>query len=119
MPELDPNGVGQHEGGAKLDGDKPDMSLLLMFGKALYEVSRVATGGKIKYSRGGWQEVPDGINRYSAAMLRHAFQEHYEEMDKDLVNYLGSETYHAAATAWNALARLELILREKETKPND
>lgn len=110
----DPNGMSSSDAGAKLDADKPDMSLLLMFGKALYEVSRVGTGGKIKYSRGGWQSVPDGINRYTAAMLRHAFEEHYNEMDADLVGYLGNETYHAAHTAWNALARLELILREKD-----
>jgi hypothetical protein len=111
---IDPNGIGQHDGGAKLDAGKPDMSLLLMFGKALHATMDVGTGGKIKYSRGGWQNVNDGINRYTAAMLRHVFQEHYEEMDKDLVNYLGRETYHAAAVAWNALARLELMLREKE-----
>jgi len=78
----------QHEPGAKLDTGKPDMSLLLMFGKALHEVARVCTGGKIQYSRGGWQDVDDGINRYTAAMLRHTFQEHYEEMDPDLVEYL-------------------------------
>jgi len=110
----DPNGIGQHEAGAKLDAEKPDMSLLLHFGKALYEVARVGTGGKIKYSRGGWQTVPDGENRYTAAMLRHLFEEPYNEMDKDLVAYLGSETYHAAHAAWNALARLELMLRRKD-----
>lgn len=112
--QKDPNGLSPHDAGAKLDADKPDMSLLLLFGKALYEVSRVGTGGKIKYSRGGWQSVEDGINRYTAAMLRHLFEEPYNEMDADLVSYLGNETYHAAHTAWNALARLELILREKD-----
>lgn len=114
--DTDPNNIDQHSGGAKLDAGKPDMSLLLMFGKALYETMRVGTGGKIKYSRGGWQEVPDGINRYTAAMLRHVFEEHYEEFDPDLVEYLGEPTYHAAAVAWNALARLELMLREKLPK---
>lgn len=108
--------IDQHAPGAKLDTGKPDMSLLLMFGKALHEVARVGTGGKIKYTRGGWQEVDDGINRYTAALLRHLMQEHYDKMDSDLVAYLGEETYHAAHTAWNALARLELMLREKGDK---
>jgi hypothetical protein len=106
--EKDPTGRDQHELGAKVDAGKPDCSLLGMFGKALRAVSEVGTYGKNKYTRGGWQFVPDGINRYTAAMLRHYFAEHYEVMDKDL------PVLHAAQVAWNALARLELLLREKE-----
>jgi hypothetical protein len=40
-------------------------------------------------------------------------QENYEEYDSDL------PVLHAAQVAWNALARLELILREKEKEDED
>jgi hypothetical protein len=108
--EQIPGGIGYHDHGAKADDLKPDCSLLLMFGKALRAVSRVGTFGARKYTRGGWQGVDDGFNRYTAALLRHLFQEHYEEFDRDL------PVRHAEQVAWNALARLELLLREKEGK---
>ena len=113
--EVDPSGKSSHESGAKLDAGKADLSLLGFFGLALTAVADVGTGGMIKYTRGGWQDVDDGVNRYTAAMLRHFFKENYEEYDQDLKMYLGHETLHAAHLAWNALARLELILREKES----
>ena len=108
MSEVDPNGLNQHEKGAKLDHGKPDASLLLMFGKALEEVAQVGTFGARKYTRGGWQAVPDGETRYTAALLRHLFKENYEKVDTD------SGLLHAAHAAWNALARLDLMLREEE-----
>jgi len=108
MIEGDPDGLRQHEAGAKLDAGKPDTSLLLMFGRALTEVARVGTFGANKYSRGGWQSVKDGSTRYTAALLRHLLKEDHEEMDSDI------GLLHASAVAWNALARLELILKERE-----
>ena len=106
LGEVDPDGHDQHIPGAKLDSGKPDASLLLMFGKALEAVAEVGTFGARKYSRGGWQQVVDGLDRYTAALLRHLFKEHYEKYDTD------SKLLHAAQVAWNALARLELILRQ-------
>ena len=108
LPENTPDGLKQHEAGAKLDAGKPDTSLLLMFGKALEAVAEVGTLGARKYTRGGWQSVASGRERYTAALMRHLFKEHYEDNDPDL------GLLHAAQVAWNALARLELILREKE-----
>ena len=108
LGETDPNGVDQHDLGAKLDSGKPDASLLGMFGRALLAVAEVGTHGAAKYTRGGWQHVSDGFNRYTAAMLRHYLKENQEEYDTDL------PVLHAAQVAWNALARLELLLREKE-----
>lgn len=102
------NKIDQHKAGAKLDHDKPRTNLVLSgFSKALLEVSKVGTFGAKKYSDDGWKEVPNGIDRYSSALLRHYFAEQVE--------YLDSETNlsHAAAVAWNALARLELILNEQ------
>lgn len=108
--EKDPNNLLPDTPGAKLDHGKPDMSLLLDFGLALRGVAEVGTHGLHKYSRNGWVEVPDGINRYTAAMNRHLFREKYENLDPD------SKLAHAKATAWNALARLELMERELSKK---
>jgi hypothetical protein len=105
--EVDPNGVEQHDPGAKLDSGKPDCSLLGMFGLALIAVAEVGTHGAAKYTRGGWQHVVDGINRYTAAMMRHYLKEQFEETDNDI------PVKHAAQVAWNALARLELMLRKE------
>ena len=107
MTESDPNGLDPSEPGAKLDTGKPDASLLGMFGLALLAVAEVGTfGTRTKgYARGGWQHVENGIDRYTAAMIRHWAKEHREFVDEESV------LLHAAHVAWNALARLEHILR--------
>jgi hypothetical protein len=107
MAEQDPNGKSPHEAGAKLDAGKTRMSLVLHgFAKALEEVGRVGTFGANKYTDNGWATVPNGVERYTDAAYRHLLKEAQGELiDPD------SELYHAAHTAWNALARLELILR--------
>lgn len=103
--ETDPNGLLPSESGAKLDYGKIKASLLLDFGLALKEVAKVCTYGANKYSMGGWQYVPNGIERYSDALWRHLLAEKYSRVDSE------SELLHAAHLAWNALARLELMLR--------
>lgn len=109
--EQDPNGIEQHTAGAKLDAGKPDLSLLLMFGRALAAVGQVGSFGAKKYSRGGWLSVPNGVERYTAAMLRHLLGEDRGVYDDE------SGLRHAAQVAWNALARLELMLREEDNAP--
>jgi hypothetical protein len=106
--ETDPTGRDQHDDGAKTDAGKAQCSLLLMFSTALSAIAEVGTHGARKYTRGGWQSVPDGVNRYTDAMLRHLFAEMKEDYDQQL------PVLHAAQVAWNALARLELMLRERE-----
>ena len=108
--KVDPYGIEQHEPGAKLDAGKPMADLLLDFGRALLSVAEVGTYGAHKYTRGGWQHVPDGVNRYTGALLRHLLQEKMEDMDSD------TDLLHASHCAWNSLARLELILREIENR---
>lgn len=93
-------------GARKYDHDKPDLSLLLQFGEALKAVADVGTFGAKKYSRGGWQKCPDGVNRYTAAMMRHVMSENLDPNDPE------TGKLHAAHAAWNALARLELMLRK-------
>lgn len=104
--EEDPAGLNPSvDMGAKLDANKPDMSLLIDFGQALKEVAMVGTFGMKKYKRGSWLHVKDGIVRYTAADLRHIMAENHEVYDKD------SGLKHAAHHAWNALSRLELMIR--------
>jgi hypothetical protein len=107
--ERDPHGKSQHESGAKMDDGKMRPWLVLGgFSKALEEVSRVGTYGARKYTDDGWRDVPDGFRRYSEAMLRHQLAEMgREKWDRE------SNLLHAAHVAWNALARLELILVEQ------
>lgn len=106
--ELDPNGTKQHEMGAKLDAHKVKAGVLGDFGRALMAVSEVGTFGIKKYARGSWQYVPDGVERYTDALYRHLLQETKESTDPD------SGLPHEFHVAWNALARLELLLRERE-----
>jgi hypothetical protein len=94
--------------GAKLDANKTQTGILADFSMALNAVAEVGTFGANKYSRGGWQHVLNGIERYNDAMWRHLLAESRHEFDSD------SGLRHAAHMAWNALARLELILRKKE-----
>lgn len=106
-PESDPSGKSQHESGSKLDHGKNRLGLVLLaFSRALKEVGEVGTFGANKYTDNGWLDVPNGVDRYTDAMLRHLLQEATgEKIDPE------SQMLHSAQVAWNALARLELQLR--------
>lgn len=111
MKERDPHGKAPNAPGAKLDAGKVQAGLLLDFSRALEAVADVATHGAAKYSPGGWLKVFDGQRRYTDAMLRHLLadaQAGGNSFDPD------SLLRHAAHTAWNALAVLELALRDVE-----
>jgi hypothetical protein len=96
--------------GVKDDGGKNRAGLVVgYFPRALKEVGKVATFGARKYTPYGWLSVPNGIERYTGAMHRHLLDEAIgETVDKE------SDILHAAHAAWNALARLELMLRKSE-----
>lgn len=97
-----------HTPGAKDDATKIRAGLALgAFARALEQVCLVGTFGAQKYSDNGWTQVPDGINRYTDALYRHLLTEAKGEQDDQESGIL-----HAAHAAWNALARLELMLRE-------
>lgn len=104
--ESDPNGICQHDPGAKLDHGKLLAGIIQQWPRALTAVLEVATFGANKYTRGGWQHVPNGVERYTDAMFRHLLKEPIENLDTD------SGLAHDAHVAWNALSRLELRLRE-------
>ena len=108
VTESDPNGLDPHAPGAKLDAGKNRLSLVLGgFANALEAVGLVGTYGAEKYTPNGWKEVPDGVARYEDAMMRH-----WIEVKKG--NEIDSTTMlsHRAQLIWNALAVLELMLKE-------
>lgn len=111
--ESDPDGLDAHEPGAKLDSGKIQAGLLGLFSRALLAVAEVGTFGATKYARGGWQSVENGIERYDDAKVRHMLKGYYEDDDPD------SGLSHAAHEAWNALAKLELMLRKTEEVQSD
>lgn len=109
QPEADPNGIKAGEPGAKLDAGKCDVGLLWeSFPRALFAVAEVATFGANKYSRGGWKEVQGGLLRYAGAEGRHKLYRYKGEVkDKE------SGFYHRSHEVWNALAQLEIFLKEE------
>lgn len=108
--EFDPTGRDAHASGAKLDAGKVRPALVLgQFARALWAVSSVGTYGAVKYTENGWINVPNGIDRYDDAKLRHWLKDKMgESTDSDTL------LAHAAHEAWNALARLDLLIREQE-----
>ncbi len=102
--ERDPEGLSQHVPGSKLDSGKIRVHLLKGFGLALLAVAELATKGADKYSDHGWAKVKDGISRYDDAALGHIFREIFEDADPE------TQVHHAVATAWNVIARLQLMI---------
>lgn len=109
--QRDPKGLDAKQPGAKLDAGKSPVfrGLLDYFPRACLAVAEVSDRGAKKYTWKGWEQVDDGVNRYFDAMVRHIATESIE-------GKRDSETglYHKAQIAWNALAALELFLREQE-----
>lgn len=103
------------KGAIKYDGGKPSLyrGVIDYFPRALEEVGKVSSFGASKYSWAGWEGVPEGFARYSDAMVRHLIAEAKGEiLDPD------SGLLHASHQAWGALARLELLLRERQAGEN-
>jgi len=114
MVEKDPDGLEANVPGAKLDhGKAPVMrGVIQYFPRALEQVAFVSEFGARRYSWGGFRHVKNGFERYSDAMGRHLLEEALGHLyDKD------SGIYAAAHTAWNALARLELLCEQQEALP--
>lgn len=95
--------------GRKDDSEKAPLvqGCLNYFPLALNAVAMISKFGATKYKTSfaekNWLHVDNGIARYTDACGRHLITD--EVCDSDS-NYL-----HAAHCAWDALARLELILR--------
>ena len=91
--------------GRKLDSNKPLVvkGFMQQFPKGIAEVSRVSEFGALKYEWGNWRYVDNGVERYTEALGRHFLA---DGLDNE------SNLLHAAHAAWNAMARLELMLKE-------
>lgn len=96
--------------GIKHDSEKlPYFTVLCtQFPDAINAVIRRSLEGHLKYEEfdkdwKNWERVENGYETYSNALLRHLFKE-------------GEDTplEHDIAVAWNALARLQVRLKENE-----
>ena len=107
LAEAAPGNSDPSIGGVKYDHGKPNVADMLSgFANAIKAVSSLWDHGAGKYASGNWAGVDDGIQRYSNAMLRHFIEESID----GAIDEKSSEL-HATCVAWNALCRLELILR--------
>ena len=96
--------------GRKDDAGKPRPTLVQRdMANALQQVLQVAEYGARKYAPGNWLQVPDAVQRYTDAMLRHQ-QAHLRGEVRDPESGLP----HMAHAAWCALAVLELGARGGE-----
>jgi Domain of unknown function (DUF5664) len=111
--QVDSNLVGQ-----KFDGSKLPVvqGFMQYFPRAIEAVTLVSKYGTTKYNKGrfptSWKQVPDGFNRYTDALGRHMVEEH-----KGNTYCHESGLLHAAQVAWNAMARLELLLASEKYIP--
>lgn len=98
--------------GMKYDAGKPRVNLLPW--DALLQVSIVLTYGAKKYAADSWRTVPDALNRYKGALLRHWIaMEQGEWLDPE------SGLPHWAHIACNALFCCALacaMKKEEESK---
>ena len=116
MTERDPHGLQPRQAGAKLDADKSPVlrGAVQYFPRALLVVADISEYGATKYAWKGWMSVPDGVERYGDALMRHLIAEATDGPVDPSTDLL-----HAAQVAWNALARLELMLRSGEDEVLD
>lgn len=98
--------------GIKFDAGKTRWDLLPL--RTVEEIVKVYTFGAGKYGDNNWQNLPDGYNRYKAAMFRHlAASERGEQLDSE------SGLPHLAHMAWNAIALLHFYMEDLNKKDHD
>lgn len=94
-------------GAVKYDAGKSPIfkGCLSYFPRAMEGVATVSAFGATKYAWRGWVNVPNGLDRYSDALVRHLVNESKGEI-------LDSESGlpHHLHALWNAAARSELML---------
>lgn len=95
----------------RLDG-KPMWELLPL--PDIEDVVKVYTFGAQKYGPHTWRHLPDGLQRYKAALLRHLVSfDRGEEIDEE------SGLPALAHMAWNAIAMLSVWHDEVKTRSAD
>ena len=117
MPCNNPEPCAEHlriVPGKKLDAGKAPIfqGVLNYFPRALNAVAGVSAYGlakyKLEYADKNWMRVENGYGRYSDALARHLANGTINPFDDE------SGLLHDAQAAWNALARLELLMIELE-----
>lgn len=116
-PELAP--TMEQTGGKKNDSNLPPLvqGCLMYFPKALMAVANVSKFGtqkyKVDYADQDWRRVENAEVRYRDALGRHLVKGTYEAYDQE------TKLLHAAHSAWDSLAVLELMLTKgiSETQP--
>jgi hypothetical protein len=105
--------VGDGANGArKMDVGKAPVvcGFIAYFPRAMNAVALVSEYGARKYNDGeyktDWQKVPNGFNRYSDGIGRHMTKAAIERYDDE------SQIAHLAHLAWNAMAALEIALKD-------
>ena len=77
----------------------------------LEDVVRVYTFGAEKYGPNTWRYLPEGLQRYKAALMRHLV-----EFEKGQVLDDESRIPHLAHVVWNAIAMLAVSKQEQEAE---
>lgn len=96
----------------KFDQGKPHVySVLRYFPRALEQVARVNEHGAKLHGWNTWSDIPDASSRYADAQLRHELAQ-----CQGILHDTDSKLLHQAHIVWNALARLELMLKNQENK---
>ena len=75
------------------------------------EIVKVYTAGARKYGSNKWQDLPNGYDRYKAAMFRHLLE---FEKGRDIDPETGC--LHLAQVAWNAIAMMHIAKAAKKQK---
>ena len=97
--------------GIKHDKNKLRLAeMIIDFKEPLQELCKVWEFGAGKYGKSNWKEVANAKDRYTNALLRHLVAEEDKLTDDE------TELLHAAHIAFNALARMYFILKNKEKK---
>lgn len=114
MTETDPYGKSSKEPGSKLDAGKSPVwqGLLDYFPRACAAIADLSQAGADKYSWKGWESVPEGINRYRNAGVRHILAEAVEGPFDSELTERGYPILHLTQVVWNHMAALELYLKE-------
>ncbi len=74
------------------------------------DVVRVYTFGAEKYGPNTWKNLPEGLQRYKAALMRHLV-----EFEKGHVLDDESHIPHLAHVVWNAIAMLAVSKQDEMT----
>ena len=99
--------------GTKYDNGKLRLAeMIIDFKTPIEELCKVWEFGANKYEKSNWKKLANPIDRYTNAMLRHLLAEETNLVDDE------SGLLHAAHIAFNALARLHFIARNKDVNAN-